>query len=367
MKGIIQTLVQVFAVSFYRNNATLFLLVLVIAGGFMRGSDHIMLAQYFVHSLSLLAIPAFVWIAYALFVAFFNDATTTRDENLFLRSFIFLSKRNQRVSCITVAVNQLIPVHAYGLFLLAVALKNGAFTSVAVIVLLLAAITILSSAWLLNCLRTPSFQKDIPFVWRWVTRNVRRPFLLFPFEWAFRSYPLPLAGYKLAGLAILWSTLHLYSTDTYDIRLAGIGVVFAFALNITFVLAIHRFLHGVFPIYMQMPFSIARRHTLVTGMLLLFSAPEFVLVIRHLPAYSGISDALLVAALGLAMNLLMFYFLYIRDRTAERVMPYLYFLVIALFIAVLARVPILLLVLFCFAGSVMLSWKYLYRFEYQAE
>src|SRR5690606_10447018 len=152
MKEIIQTLVKVFAISFYRNNATLFLLVLVIAGGFMRGSDHVMLAEYFVHSLPMLTIPAVVWIAYALFVATFNNATTTRDENLFLRSFIFLSKRNQWMSCATVATNQLIPVHAYGLFLLAVALKNGAFTSGAVIVLLLVVITIVSSLWLLNCL-----------------------------------------------------------------------------------------------------------------------------------------------------------------------------------------------------------------------
>lgn len=367
MKGIIQTLIKVFAVSFYRNNATLFLLVLVIAGGFMRGSDHIMLAQYFVHSLPLLAIPVAVWTAYALLVAAFNNALVSRDENLFIRNFLFITKRYQWISCVTVTSCQLIPVLAYGLFLLAVAFKHAALMSLMVILVVLAGITLASAMHLLYCLRTPSFQKDIPFIWRWIAKNITRPFLLFPIEWAFRSYTIPLAGYKLAGLAILWSTLYLYGTDVYDIRLAGIGVVFTFALNITFVLAIHKFLHRVFPMYLQMPFSIAHRHAIVTGMLGLFSAPELTLILKHLPMHLGFGDAFIIAGLGLAMNLLMYSFLYIRDRTAERVMPYLYFFIITLFIAVLAGVPILLLVLVCFAASVFLSRKYLYKFEYQAD
>ncbi len=367
MKGVVQTLTRVFAVTFYRNNATLFLLVLVFAGGFMRGSDHIMLAQYFVHSLPLLTIPVVIWATYALLVADFNNALAGRDENLFIRNFLFFSKRYQWICSMTVVANQLIPVHAYGLFLLAVAPGDGAFISIPVIIVVLIAITLANTIHLLYCLRTPSFQKDVPFVWRWIAKNIRRPFLMFPLEWAFRAYPLPLAGYKLAGLAILWSTLYLYGTDVYDIRLAGIGVVFTFALNITFILAIHRFLHGVFPMYLQMPFSIARRMTLTTGMLIFFSAPELVLILKHLPVHLAIGETFIVASLGLAMNLLMFHFLYIRDRTPERVMPYLYFFIITLFIAVMAGVPISALALVCFMTSVFLSRRYLYKFEYQAD
>ncbi len=367
MKGIVQTLIKIFAIAFYRSNATLFLLVLAFAGGFMRGSDHIMLAQYFVHELPLLAIPTFIWIAYALLIAGFNHKTASLDENLFLRNFLFISGRSQWIGCAAVAGIQLIPVHAYGLFLVAVAVKSGSPIMVIPITGMLVLITLASTSWLRNCLNKPSFQKDILRVWRWVAENIRRPFLLFPVEWAFRSQALVLAGYKLSGIALLWAALYLYETDVYDIRLAGIGVVFSFALNITFILAIHRFLHGVFPQYLQMPFSVSRRHALVTGMLLLFSAPEFVLLLKHLPYHLNFAETLIVAALGLSMNLTMFHFLSVRDRAAEYVMVFLYIFIITMFIAVLAGFPILLLAVACLATSVLLSWKYTYKFEYQAD
>ena len=72
---------------FYLANSGFFLLVVAIAGGFMRGYEHIALAEFFISTPMVLCIPLTVWILYALKVANFNGERLSLQENEFVFYF----------------------------------------------------------------------------------------------------------------------------------------------------------------------------------------------------------------------------------------------------------------------------------------
>ena len=71
MTHLIYILNRVWTIAFYKTNASFFLVVLGFAAGFMRGPDHIALAESFIASPILLLIPIGVWMAYAMKVTYF--------------------------------------------------------------------------------------------------------------------------------------------------------------------------------------------------------------------------------------------------------------------------------------------------------
>ena len=58
---------------FYRANAMFFLVVIGFCFGFMRGTEHLALAGFFVSSVWLAMIPIGVWIIYTIKVIMYNN------------------------------------------------------------------------------------------------------------------------------------------------------------------------------------------------------------------------------------------------------------------------------------------------------
>jgi hypothetical protein len=62
----VKPLMKLFVRVFYQENATFFLFVVGLAGGFMSDVEHTALAQFFISKIYLIAIPASFWILYAI-------------------------------------------------------------------------------------------------------------------------------------------------------------------------------------------------------------------------------------------------------------------------------------------------------------
>jgi hypothetical protein len=355
---------KIFAIQFYKNNVTLFLLVLAFTGGFMRGSDHVALGTYFVHSTYFLLIPIGVWGAYMMFILASNKTTASKTENTFLSQYwLFSSFAQWKGAFFTVAL-QMVPVYLYGIFLIALALKEIQNLN---IVLLLATITILTviSAWHLRTkLLHPIFENNTSSLSLWVGRNFMRPFFLFAVQGSIKRQFLTISGYKILSLLLLFASIQLCGTDTYDIRMPAIFVIFSFALNIPFVLEYHRFENGSFALYRQMPFSLLRRYGYQLLSISLFTLAEAIMILRNIPLFFPIYSGLLLYIFGLSINVLFYNYLYIKDGPPERKMPFFYSCTILFFIATLADVPLWGMTILNLISSFLLFRGYYYRFEY---
>jgi hypothetical protein len=339
------------------------MIVIVFAAGFMRGIDHILLAQYFTSSLQFLVIPIVIWTIYVIYVLQFNSRLLKYPENTFVSSFILLPSTEQWFATLAVSTIQLLPNLLYGIFLILISFKNASYHSAGVVLLVLLS-HLLGAAFILKKkLARPDFEQRIGVITRWISGHLVRPFPVICIEWSMRRQPFQTIGLKICGLALIHATLYLYETDTYDLRLAGIGVTFAFALNTAFVFAAHDFIVRGFPLFRQMPFSHPQRWLHIIIILALFTLPELIILTRNLPGSFHPLHAPLLYGFGLSANALMFNFLFVRNRTTEKTMPWMYIFIVLTFFAVLGGIHLGILTAINTAGSFLLMRRFYYRHE----
>lgn len=357
-------LTRIFSVQFYQKHVALFLLGLAFAGGFMRSADHIALGLYFVSSAILITIPISVWILYALLVSHTNRSITRLPENSFLSDFAFLPLGVRWQTSMVVTSVELLPAFAYGIFLLLLSAGSANYIQSVIIFISLLVLLISCTAFLHRTLMNPIHESPGTTLPKLIAR-IRRPHAWFTMEAAIREQLPAIAGLKILSLALIFAAARLCELEEYDIRLPGIFVVMAFALNVSFILECHRFQNNKFILYRQMPYTILRRYGHMFTILCGFSLPEGLLLLRNLNGFPP-SQVLLVWFLGLSINMLFYSFLYVRDRTQPEVMPYFYGMSIFFFVSVLASVPLLVLALLNSAVAFILVARYYYRFEYIA-
>jgi hypothetical protein len=356
---------RVFAGEFYRNNVTLFLLILAFAGGFMRGQDHLALGSYFVSSVYLLSIPAAVWTLYAGFIAIANRGMVKLPENAFLSNFAFeIAVIRWKATALTVAM-QLIPAFAYATFLVALAAKSGNYLTAGIIPVVLLVLTTVNTFALHKELMHPVYEVPEGWIRRWVYR-LRRHHTWFSVEGTIRQQFAPIAGYKILSLLLLFAASRLCELEEYDLRLPGMFALLAFALNITFVTGWHRFQNSSLTLYRQLPFTMWQRYVYQLIILGIFTLPEGILLFRNLSPLFTVPQAALIWVFGISINMFFHNFLYTKDRTPEESMRYYYGLTITLFLAILSDVPIWLMTGINLSAAFLFLKGFYYRFEYVA-
>jgi hypothetical protein len=356
---------RVFAGEFYRNNVTLFLLILAFAGGFMRSHDHLALGLYFVSSVYLLSIPVGIWTLYAAFVAAANRGMVKLPENAFLSNFAFeIETSRWKGSAVAVSM-QLIPAFVYAIFLTVLATKSGNYLAAGIIPVVLVALTTINTFVLHKALMHPVYEVPESRIRRWLYR-LRRHHTWFSVEGTIRQQFAPIAGYKILSLLLLFAAARLCELEEYDLRLPGMFALLAFALNITFVTGWHRFQNISLTLYRQLPFTMWQRYGYQLITLAIFTFPEGILLFRNLSPLFTVAEAGLIWAYGISINMLFHNFLYTKDRTPEESMPYYYGLTIILFLSILSDVSIWLMTGINLLAAFVLLKGYYYRFEYVA-
>lgn len=339
------------------------MLLILFAGGFMRSVDHIALASYLTSSVHFLLIPILIWTAYLFYTSDFNAQLLKLPENTFTAHFVFLPAAQQWTAAVQVAAIQLLPNLLYGLFLIIVSIRNETSSSAVVVGFVLLVHLMIAATLLRTRLMRPDFEQRGGIITQWVSKNLIRPFHVFCIEWAVRRQPLQIIGLKIIGLALIWTTLYLYETDTYDLRLAGVGATFAFSLNIAFVFVAHEFISREFPLFRQMPFSLLQRWFRILTVVAIFTAPELAVLIRNIPGPFNPLHSVLLYGFGVSMNILVFTFLYARNNIPEKLMPGIYAFLILTFVLVLGKVPFGILTV----GNGILSFLLMGRFYYRHE
>lgn len=355
---------RVFVREYYRQNASFFLLVIGLAGGFMRGQDHIALADFFVSSPLLLLIPFTVWILYILKVITFNAGALQKNENKFLFEFALLPGKDQWRAAFITIFNQSAPVSTYSIFLITMAVKHNFITSAVLIILMLLLLLVLGSARLYYVLNHPDQERKVNSIKRFFDRTISRPYPMFFIEWFLRRQPLMLIGSKAFSGALLLAVIYLYRADAYDHRLLAMGLVIAASAQAPLLLELHRFENFHFSLMRQLPLTFFKRllYTVIT--ILLLTLIEMGLLITYFPSH--LSIAVLLQSIVFFISILIFQqgLLYSKDRTQEQLTSFVFIQAMLLIVLVLFKIPLLLFAAFHALAGVVMWLRNYYRFEY---
>jgi hypothetical protein len=355
--------IKVFVREFYRLNASLFFLIIAFAGGFMRGPDHIALGELFISSVSLVLIPIFVWVAYAVMVMEFNAANLHKQGNSFLQCFPLFTKRFQWAFSIVIIACQLVPVILYAGFLSLLAFKNHIHHSFFLIAASLLLISCGMTYWLRQLLKNPTRKERVSLIHFLALHRIRWPYPFVVLRFVLSRRALSLLLYKLFSLSILWSSLYLYKTDNYDLRLLHLGVTISFSLGISFVIEWHAFENVFFSIVKRLPINFLKRSAYAFFIISLFVLPEAMLVLKNFPVEYATSDTLISIMFGASIYFLFYGFLYTRDRKQETIISYASITGLIFFILVLAGIPAGVLMMVNLTAGFLFFRFYYARFE----
>lgn len=354
---------------FYRQNAGLLWLAGLLAGGFMRESDHIALATYAVSSLVVLSIYIAIWLAYSLLATHFAVSMINRyDVLLHIRLFPAV---NRWVGLGVAQLTLMGPALAYAWFVVRIALQENQPWSVAVMGVSLSAIWAGGIAWYEYVLRHPN---PISRWAVWMNRlrgYVRTPYGLFYLRHLLNQEATLFWRTKL-GTGLVWiGILKLYATDhyqinlfrtpDYDLRLIGLGGLLVSLGHATVVYEHYRFEHHWLPMYRNVPVSDWRRWANYLAQFALLLLPEALLLLYHLPTDQPLWRSLGAWAFGVSLLSLQHGLLLRVHRTPDRTMTYLYIMLIAYFLFIMFRIPLWLL-----ATANLLASGWLFRRYYWA-
>lgn len=362
MKHIARVFNRVWALEFYKTNATFFLVVLGFAGGFMRSADHIALGEGFVAAPALLSIPIVIWIIYLFQIFQFNQSTIRRKENEFMFLGGLLERKNLIVVLFLVAAIQLIPVYLYGLFLAALAFKHDFLRSATIVAGTLVLLHITLILLMYRTLLHPNQDRPVSFIDRIFDRLVIRPYPLMAIEWVARRKPIALIGFKIFGCLLLYGVSRLYETS-FDARFLGMSMTIVSGLQMTMVYEIHRFDNVHFSLLRQLPISVWKKTGYTTAAFAILLLPESGMVLSLFPLHLPAVDCMATLAFGYSSIALFYAFLYVRDRSEEQVTTFAFGGVMSFFILILSHVPITLLTGINLIAAYWMIRKYYYRFE----
>jgi hypothetical protein len=365
--SILKVLAKIYIKPFYAENASFFLVVIGVGGGFMSGVEHKALAEFFISSPSSVLIPVFIWALYAIKVANFNAGSTQRKENEFIFNHSLYPTTTQFRNLIFVLFNQLAPAILYGLFLSLTAIKNGAMIQLIIIIVGLILILVATSLFLKYKLTNPNAEKKVRFVDRILNRAVIRPYPLFIIEWLARKKTFLLISTMSFCSVLLFGVLMLYTTDVYDIRLLQMVLVIVASGNVQLIQEIHYFETFHFSIINQQPLSFIRRACYLLPVFLFISFPPLALLVRYFP--DNLNWLLIIQCVAFLIGYPFFLHgaLYRKQQTPDEIMRVAFVFTLILFVLSLFSVPLWAITIVTMSAGLLIWNRNFYTFERTSE
>lgn len=267
---------------FYSQNAGSFLVVLLLAFGFLSAVEHKALITAALGSPFILTVVFIGWGLYLLKTTAFGWQVLAAPEHLFLQTLWLVPRPVRYYLWVTLQTLLLLPVMAYAGWMVQLATvygQWGAFGAITVYMLFL----VLAGAVLLEyrlrhpnpeTIRLPHLAIQLPYV------------LFFPVYWL-RTEPLSLVLTKAFAGLLLVGVCRLYPTDDYDQRLLLIGLLLAVLSHAQVGGQVSTFERKYLLFLPNMPLSWWQRFGQYAFMYGLLWLPELLLLVRNGPAGIG--------------------------------------------------------------------------------
>jgi hypothetical protein len=362
MRTLLEVLHRTFVIEYYKQNAAFFGFFLLIFFGFIKSSEHLVIGQFLVEHPVALAFASLLWILYLLKVVLFELPEIRRSENQFLAQFALFPLATRFIALTIVAVSLLMPVIAYGVFLISLAYVGGhlrALLSVFAILVVLVLLLIKFIGWQLNLLPVEKRIRQFTFL-----KKSTLPFTLFFTNYLLRKQLTLFFLSKAYTCCIIYGTTVLYQTDDYDNRLMATGVLLAIAGNVALVYRYLWFQYNPLHFSLNLPVLYPQIFGIQLFNFVLISIPEMVVLLRYFPNELNAPNFIGMLTFSVGINYLMYsLMLKLRKDLSEFIVPLFWMVVLTTF-GILFSLPSLLLGIIFIVASMTIVYFYHYRYEY---
>ena len=323
---------------FYLQNTGLFLVVLMLVGGFLSSAEHIALATYALHDGFFLTAYFIFWLLYTLYTIRFSLQVFQKNDLLQLFRLIPPGKR---IAVLYLLHLQLLaPVIAYAGFMLWVGSSQHTTATNAVLVLIVGLLSVLPLPFVERALQNPNPEQFTGNLTAWLRQRFTTPYGFFFIRYLFREQAATLLLTKTGSCLLTIGVLAIYPTDDYDIRLLSLGMLLAAAFHAGIVFELYQFEAMQLLLLRNLPLSIANRGVSYVGILALIISPEAFLLLKNHPADVSVPAITGVWAFGLSLLLLQYVALLSRHQARDRFMSLLFWPVIGCFFLIMYRLPV---------------------------
>lgn len=304
---------RLFVGPFYARNAGTFLVVILLAFGFLSAREHKALITACLGSWFLLGIVFILWGFYVVKVSTFVRQELAAPEHLFLQTFWLIPNPIRWLLWLALEIALLAPVIAYGGWMIQLATVYQKWDSLAAIVIyqigLIGAGVSINDYRLRhpgpNTLQLPHFRVRLPYE------------LFFPVYWL-RREPLSLVLTKAFSGLLLAGVCRLYPTDAYDQRLLLIGLLLAILSHAQVGSQVSDFEKKYLILLPNLPFTWWQRLIRYTCTYGLIWLPELLILLRNCPDAIRLDYVIWLWLTGWGWLLLMHTLAYGRDILPER-------------------------------------------------
>ncbi|WP_341225261.1 hypothetical protein [uncultured Arcticibacterium sp.] len=349
-------LIKTILKQYYKQNIGFYLFILLVAFGFLRGTEHVAFAKLFMGNAILLLWASLFWLMHVLKTSLFFHRTLKLPEYAFLQDFTLFPKAKQVFELLVLQLNLNAPFIAYSAFMISVAIQEEKVMGIA--------FTVTINLYLLVLPVALKFYRLHHFSFDFKVDALARSRSLFP-NWSFLYYLRHLLNKqailffstKVYGLFFIIGGAKLYFTDEYDERLLFICILLMVAGQFPLGKEFGVFSANNTLFERNMPFNIPnllKQRTLTALTLILIDS---VFLVYYW--FDKIAVIHIISSLIFVWSSMLFWLTYnyapraFEDAHLKRI----YFTAIAVFILIMCKVPILVFGIVISA----LSWRILKR------
>lgn len=350
---------RVLVTSFYTRNAGTFLVVLLIAFGFLSAVEHKALITAALGSPFLLTIVFLLWALYLLKITAFIWQELSAPEHLFLQTFWLIPLPARWVIWLAVQLALFFPIIAYGGWMVQLASVYQQWHSLAAIALTLTGLLIMGVVLADYRLRNPN-----PEALRLPNMSVSLRYeLFFPAYWL-RHEPLSLVLTKAFSCLLLAGVCRLYPTDDYDQRLLLIGLMLAILGHSQVGGQVSAFERKYLLLLPNLPLSWAQRFGKYALMYGLIWLPDLLILLRNCPADIRLDYVIWLWFTGWGFTLLLHALAYPQTILPERWLSGVLACFIGGLLAIMFGVPVWIWLLVGWLGAIGVWYRSFNRAVY---
>ncbi|GGB89596.1 hypothetical protein [Dyadobacter sediminis] len=343
---------------FFRKRAGLFLVLIGILFGFLRGEEHHAFAVFFLTASFGKLYLFLIWLFYALFCMQSLLQQLQQPEY----GFIYLTRlwpvpvRIYRFTVIAFGLLQ--PVLYYGVYLIVIAVQDKILPSIWPVLLFYPALALLVAVSLEWKIRQPA-----AFIKRKSNSIVKLPFkrpvslTYWKLEWLLKEKGITLLIGKAGSVLVTFGTLLYFSTGDYDLRLPAIGMSFAYLLNTGISYEIYQWESEIWMWGRTLPASVFMQIRQIVKIHAMIILPETLILLRDglLTFYQIVQ----LYMLGLSLIFLLHLFFYKKEGIPEDSAKTVFLGFILLTLLILYKIPVLMMagMLFLFSILVYPKWR----------
>jgi hypothetical protein len=325
--------------------------------------EHTALAEFFISSVTTVLVPSALWLMYSFKIVEFNRRAISFNQNEFIHSIRALGNTLLLFNLFTVAVMELLPVIAYGSFLIAVAWQHHqTYVGICLILIITTIICIVTFFLYRSIAKSVDYNTQWKLTELW-NKHFQRSFPQISLEWIVRNEFFLLAGNKIFSLLMIIGTSALYQYDTYDLRLMAMGMTIAMASHAMLIHRYQRFVEDQFFLVRNLPLSLTKRMSYFLKIFFMVCLPDFGVLIKNFPDQLSslqLAESFLLAA---GIILFMFGYYYLKSVTADRLIAHVFVFALALIILILFSASVWLLGAILIAFGIAIYFSRYYHFD----